>query len=158
MTCGFTQWFVAKRVKIFGGADPHVSSFWIMHMIEEGEHKTVAFDAYMACSGDYLPRFLGVFHGSWHVIGLGFWAMLIALRKDKLLFKPKTLFSIFREVGSMCFNVGPFMLRALKPGFNPRQEKEPQWMMDWIKAYATLPKGERIPLVDTRDPQMPVPF
>ena len=158
MTCGFTHWFVARRVKLFADANPHVSSFWIMHMIEEGEHKTVAYDAYMACSGQYLPRVLGVFHGSWHVIGLGFWAMLIALKKDKLLFRPKTLFGILREITSLCVNVGPFMLRALMPGFNPRQEKEPQWMMDWIKGYATLPAGASIPLVDTRDPEMPVPF
>ena len=84
--------------------------------------------------------------------------MLIALKKDKVLFRPKTLFGILREISSLCFNVGPFMLRALMPGFNPRQEKEPQWMMDWIKGYATLPAGASIPLVDTSDPDMPVPF
>jgi predicted metal-dependent hydrolase len=158
MTNGFTHWFVAKRASLFAGADRHVSSFWIMHMIEEGEHKTVAFDTYMACFGQYLPRLVGVFHGSWHVIGLGFWAMLVALKKDGILYRPKTMWQILKEVGLMCFNIGPFMLRALLPGFNPRRESDPQWMKDWIKGYATLPAGALIPLVDTSDPEMPVPF
>jgi predicted metal-dependent hydrolase len=158
MTNGFTHWFVAKRVSIFAGADPHVSSFWIMHMIEEAEHKTVAFDAYMACSGQYLARFLGVFHGSWHVLGLGIWAMCISLKKDKILYRPKTLFQIGKELARMFVRVGPFMFRALLPGFNPRKEPDPQWMKDWVKGHETLPKGALIPLVDTSNPEMPVPF
>ena len=83
----------------------------VMHMIEEAEHKTVAHDAYMAYSGKYLPRFIGVFHGSWHVLGLGFWAMCVALKKDKIMYRPKTLFQIAKEMASMCVEVGPFMLR-----------------------------------------------
>ena len=158
MTNGFTHWFVAKRVSLFAGADPHVSSFWIMHMIEEGEHKTVAFDTYMAYSGKYLPRVLGVFHGSWHVLGLGMWAMFVALKKDKILYRPKTLWQIAKEMTRMFITVGPFMLRALLPGFNPRKEPDPQWMMEWVKGYANLPKGALIPLVDTHNPEMPVPF
>jgi predicted metal-dependent hydrolase len=158
MTNGFTHWFVNKRVALFSGANPHVSSFWIMHMIEEGEHKTVAFDAYMACSGQYFARLLGVFHGSWHVIGLGLWAMLISLKKDKLLYRPKTALQILKELGNLLVNVGPFILRALLPGFNPRQEHDPQWMRDWVNGYEKLPEGALIPLVDTSDPEMPVPF
>jgi predicted metal-dependent hydrolase len=158
MTNGFTHWFINKRASIFGGADPHVSSFWIMHMIEEGEHKTVAHDVYMAYSGKYLPRFLGVFHGSLHVLGLGFWGMCIALKKDNIMYRPKTLLQIAKQMFSMCVEVGPFMFRALLPGFNPRHEPDPQWMKDWIKGHAKLPKGALIPLVDTSNPEMPVPF
>lgn len=158
MTCGFTNWFVGKRKALFAGADPHVSSFWIMHMIEEGEHKTVAFDVYMASSGRYLPRMLGVLHGSAHIMTLGFKAMLIALKKDNILYSPSTLFSILRELSSIAFNIGPYLLRAMMPTFNPRKEGEPQWAKDWIAGYATLPEGANIPLVDTHNPDMPVPF
>jgi hypothetical protein len=31
-------------------------------------------------------------------------------------------------------------------------------MKDWIKGYATLPEGALIPLVDTNNPEMPIPF
>ncbi len=158
MTNGFTNWFVGKRKALFEGANPHVSSFWIMHMIEEGEHKTVAFDVYMATSGRYLPRMLGVLHGSGHILMLGLWAMFVALKKDNLLFRPRTWLGIAREMSSILFNIGPYLLRAMKPSFNPRQESEPQWMKDWVAGYATLPAGANIPLVDTSDPEMPVPF
>jgi len=158
MTNGFTHWFVNKRIALFGGTNPYVTSFWIMHMIEEGEHKTVAFDTYMACSGQYLARCVGVFHGSWHVLGLGLWGMCVALKKDKILYRPKTLLQIAKELGRLTVEVGPFMLWALLPGFNPRKEPDPQWMKDWVKGHATLPKGALIPLVDTANPEMPVPF
>ncbi|HEY5647725.1 MAG TPA: metal-dependent hydrolase, partial [Pseudomonadales bacterium] len=81
MTNGFTTWFINKRRQLFGGASPHVASFWLMHMVEETEHKTVAFDAYMAVSGAFWPRFLGVFHGSFHVLGYGFLGMLVGLKR-----------------------------------------------------------------------------
>ena len=158
MTNGMTHWFIAKRQSLFAGADRNVSTFWIMHMIEEAEHKTVAFDTYMAYSGQYFARAIGVLHGSWHTVGLGLWAMTVALKKDKILSQPKTWIQIAKEFTNLTINIAPFMLRALLPGFNPRQDADPQWMKDWTKGYTALPKGALIPLVDTHNPSMPVPF
>jgi len=158
MTNGFTHWLITKRVALFADANPHVSSFWLMHMIEETEHKTVAFDAYMAYSGQYIPRALGVLHGSGHLVSLGIRGMLQFLKKDKILYRPLTLLKVVKEVFQFCVNVGPFCFRALLPGFNPRKERDPQWMKDWVKGYTTLPEDALIPLLDTRNPDMPVPF
>ena len=158
MTNGFTHWLISKRVGLFAGASQHVSSFWLMHMIEEAEHKTVAFDAYMAYSGKYLPRALGVLHGSGHIVGLGIRGMLGCLKKDKILYRPSTFFKILKEFFLFIVNIGPFCFRAMLPGFNPRKERDPQWMKDWVKGYATLPEGAPIPLLDTSNPNMPVPF
>ena len=158
MTNGFTHWLISKRVGLFAGASRHVSSFWLMHMIEEAEHKTVAFDAYMAYSGQYLPRALGVLHGTGHILSLGIRGMLGCLKKDKILYRPSTFFNILKEFFLFIVNVGPFCFRALLPGFNPRKERDPQWMKDWVKGYATLPEGAPIPLLDTSNPNMPVPF
>ena len=158
MTNGFTNWFINKRTQLFAHANPHVSSFWLMHMIEETEHKTVAFDAYMAYSGRYLPRAFGVFHGSFHVLGYGLIGMAACLKKDGDLKTPKRLWEICREMASMTWNVAPFLLRALLPWHNPRMDADPQWMKDWVAGHARLPAGALIPLVDTNDPDMPVPF
>jgi len=158
MTNGFTTWLINKRRKLFSHANPHITSFWLMHMVEETEHKTVAFDAYMAYSGQYLPRALGVFHGSFHVVGYGFMGMLTALKKDGLLWRPRIIAELIRETGSLVWNVGPYLLRALLPWHNPRGEMDPQWMRDWIAGHATLPAGAMIPLVDTNTFDMPVPF
>ena len=158
MTNGFTNWFISKRRHLFGDACPYVSSFWIMHMVEETEHKTVAFDAYMACYGDYLPRALGVLHGSLHVLGYGFIGMFTALRKDGDLWRPQRLLELAREVGSLVTNVGPFLLRAMLPGYNPRCEDDPQWTKDWVAGHARLPAGAPLPLIDTHSQDLPVPF
>ena len=158
MTNGFTTWLINKRTQLFAHASPVVSSFWLMHMIEETEHKTVAFDAYMAYSGQYLPRVVGVFHGSLHVLGYGLIGMVAALKKDGN-FKTRTrVAEVFREMFSLIRNVGPFMLRALLPGHNPRQDDDPQWMKDWLAGHKKLPEGALIPLIDTDDPLIPVPF
>lgn len=158
MTNGFTNWMINKRTRLFAGGSPHVVSFFLMHAVEETEHKTVAFDAYMAYSGKYWPRALGVLHGSFHVLGFSLLAMFTALRKDRKLGRPRSMFSVVREVGSMIVNVAPYLLRALLPWHNPRCDQDPQWMKDWIRGHATLPRGAPLPLVDTSNPVMPVPF
>ncbi len=158
MTNGFTHWLINRRLALFRDTSPHVASFWLMHMVEETEHKTVAFDAYMAYSGKYLPRAIGVFHGSFHLVGFGLIGMLTALKKDRALRKPRNLIAFVREISSMIFNVGPYLLRALLPWHNPRCEDDPKWMRDWIAGHAALPAGELLPLVDTKSPDMPVPF
>ena len=158
MTNGFTHWLINKRARLFRGASPHVASFWLMHMVEETEHKTVAFDTYMAYSGKYLPRAFGMFHGSVHVVWFGIVGMFTALKKDKLLSRPRHLMGAIREIVSMIFHVGPYLLRGLLPWHNPRCEGDPKWMKDWRAGHATLPTGELLPLIDTSSPEMPVPF
>ncbi|MCH1567944.1 MAG: metal-dependent hydrolase [Alphaproteobacteria bacterium] len=158
MTNGFTRWLIKKRKSLFQNADPHITSFWIVHMIEETEHKTVALDCYMAYSGRYLPRFWGVFHGSFHVVGHGLRAMMVALKKDGVLHKPSTWWELAREMSSMIYNVGPFLLRALLPWHDARNEKDPDYMQLWVKGYETMPAGRKMPLIDTKHPDMPVPF
>ena len=51
-----------------------------------------------------------------------------------------------------------FLLRALLPGHNPRGEADPEWMCAWTTGHAALPSAAPLPLVDTADPDMPVPF
>ena len=157
MTNGFTHWLITKRKALFFGADSRIASFWLMHMIEETEHKTVAFDTYMAYSGAYLPRVIGVFHGSGHLVGLGVLAMFQMLKRDRKLHLPSTWLGVAKELLAFVFNVAPFMLRAILPGFNPRKENDPEWVQEWIEGHAGLPKGALIPLINTSNPQMPVP-
>jgi predicted metal-dependent hydrolase len=158
MTNGFTTWLINKRKQLFSGASPHITSFWLMHMVEETEHKTVAYDVYMAYSGKYLQRAIGVFHGSFHVIYYGVVGMFTALKKDKALNQPRYIIEIIRELFSLTCNVGPFLLRALLPWHNPRGEADPKWMQDWTAGHARLQEDAPLPLVDTNHPDMPVPF
>jgi predicted metal-dependent hydrolase len=158
MTNGFTHWMINRRRSLFPRADRHITSFWLMHMVEETEHKTVAFDAYMAYSGAFWPRAIGVLHGSGHVVGFGLRAMWTAIKEDGNHRKLRTAFEMMREVGTMFWNVAPYLLRALSPNHNPRREGDPQWMKDWVAGHAMLPEGAQLPLIDTSAFDMPVPF
>ncbi|TBR38055.1 metal-dependent hydrolase [Marinomonas agarivorans] len=164
MTNGLTHWLISKRVGLFRHASPTMVSFWLMHAIEEVEHKTVAYDAYMAYSGAYLPRCFGVFHGSFHVMGYAIWAMLVLLKEDKRLFSFKDALSAGKEISLAAYHMAPYLFRALLPNHNPRCEDDPKWMTDWVAGYEAMlggkvmSGGEAMPLIDTADPQMPVPF
>lgn len=158
MTIGFTNWLIKKRHKLFANSSPHVSSFWLMHMVEEMEHKTVAYDVYMAYSGSYLPRAIGVWHGSLHVLGYGIVGMLTSLRKDRENGQKTNWFTVIREMSSLIYHVGPSLIRAMLPGHNPRQEQDPQWTKDWLAGHAKLTEDQALPLIDTNNPDLPVPF
>lgn len=158
MTNGFTHWLITKRSALFKDASPAVTSFWLMHMVEETEHKTVAFDVYMAYSGQYWPRAFGVLHGTLHLWAWGLVGMFTALKKDRLLRRPGTWVKILKELGAALYNVGPFMLRALLPGYDPRQERDPAWYEEWVTGHGSLGPDTPLPLVDTANPAMPVPF
>lgn len=158
MTNGFTHWFITRRRELWAGNCPWVASFWVMHMVEETEHKTVAYDTYMACYGAYWPRVFGVLHGSLHVLGFGVRGMITALKKDGLWLEPGTMLEVAREMGSLLRHVGPYLLRAMLPGYNPRIDEDPAWQKAWVAGHKSLPSGAPVPLLDTGNPEIPVPF
>lgn len=160
MTLGVTHWLVERRVQLLKGSDPRVASFVLWHMVEETEHKLVAFDVYQHLFGGglrgYLPRMLGVFHGSFDVMRYSMRGYKRMLKRDGLWSKLRSRLQLARQISHFLGHVGPYLLRAALPGHNPRHESDPQWVRDWLAAYDELPTG--LPLMDTDDPRMPVPF
>ncbi len=161
MTMGVTKWLVEKRVDLFAGADTRVASFALWHMVEETEHKRVAYDVYQAAFGGslsgYLARMVGVFHGSLDVMLYSMKGYRSILKKDGRWNNLKSRLHLARRLGEFVWHVGPYLLRAALPGHNPRQEKDPQWVQDWIAGHASA-AADVVPLVDTSNPLMPVPF
>lgn len=157
MTNGFTNWILGDRKALFENAQADVASFWIAHMAEECEHKTVAFDVYEHLYGGYWPRALGVIHGSFHVLGLGYIGMSSALRRDLPENRLQRLAGTLRQLGAIARKVGPFLLRALHPSYNPRQENEPEWLDDWIAYNAQSKNMGPMPVIDTTSEDMSLP-
>jgi uncharacterized protein len=156
MTLGVTKWLVTERFRLFGGADPHATSFVMWHMVEETEHKLAAFDVYQAVCGGYWARAFGVLHGTLDVVRFSMQAYKVMLRKDGLWTQWRSRLRLAGELWGFVRYVSPYLLRALLPGHNPRNEPDEPWVLEWIEAYARNPL--HVPLVDTRDPRMPVPF
>lgn len=161
MTLGVTRWLVEHRVRLFAGADSRVASFVLWHMVEETEHKRVAFDVYQRLySGglyyDYLVRMIGVFHGSLDVMRFSMRGYKVMLKTDGRWSNLASRLRLARFLSDFVRHVGPSLLRSALPGHDPRHEKDPQWVLDWLEGYADSPTAP--PLIDTSDPVMPVPF
>lgn len=161
MTLGVTKWLVEQRVALFSGADSRVVSFVLWHMVEETEHKMAAFDVYQALYkpslGNYFARMLGVFHGSLDVMRFSMRGYKTILKKDGLWRNFRSRLRLARFLSAFVYHVGPYLLRGALPGHDPRHEKDPQWVLDWLDGYDNAPVGKP-PLINTNDPQMPVPF
>jgi uncharacterized protein len=150
MTMGLTEWLIWQRADLFGGADPSVSSLILWHMVEETEHKNVAYDLYMHLFGSYTAKAWGLFVGAGHVAWcsrLGYKAML---ERDGLWKNWRSRLRVYAMIARFFVHAGPAMLRSLLPGYHPAKVTDPDWVLQWMSAYAGLPNGS-IPLLDTQD-------
>ena len=161
MTLGVTKWLIEQRVRLFKDADTRVVSFVLWHMVEETEHKCVAYDIYQAAFGGslggYLARAYGVFHGSLQVMWFSMRAYKAMLQHEGLWGQLRSRLRLAGHLTDFVRHVGPYLLRAALPGHSPRREKDPQWVLDWIAGHGAAPL-DQIPLLDTHAPQMPVPY
>lgn len=161
MTLGVTRWLVDYRQPLFGGADSRVASFILWHFVEESEHKCVAHDVFHALYGgglvNYLVRAAGVLHGSLDVMWYSMRGYRAILKKEGLWYRLSSRLRLARRLGSFVRHVSPYLLRAMLPGHDPRQEANPRWVDDWIAGHATAAQDD-VPLLDTLHPDMPVPF
>ncbi len=161
MTLGVTKWLIEQRVALFKGADTRVVSFVLWHMVEETEHKCVAYDIYQAAFGGslsgYLARAYGVFHGSLQVMWFSMRAYKAMLQHEGLWRQLRSRLRLAWHITGFVRHVGPYLIRAALPGHSPRREKDPQWVLDWIAGHGAASLDE-IPLVDTHAPHMPVPY
>ena len=157
MTLGVTRWLVSERVELFGGSDTRVASFVLWHFVEEAEHKRVAFDVYQAARGRYWPRLLGLLTGSAHVFWWSRKGTIAMLKADGLWRDPRSRLRLWRRTAAFFGAILPIVLRSASPWHDPKHEPDPQWVRAWIAGYAER-QGRSVPLVDTDDPEMPVPF
>lgn len=158
MTMGVTRWLVEDRVKLFADSDTRVASFALWHMVEEVEHKRVAFDAFQAGVGTYWQRALGVFTGSLHVFLLARKGCIVMLKADGLWRSPRSRLRLWRRTGEFFAQVLPGALRSALPGHDPRDEPDPEWVQRWIAGYDKRPDPNVAPLINTSDGRLEVPF
>jgi predicted metal-dependent hydrolase len=158
MTLGLTHWLIGQRRQLFAGADPRVTSFVLWHMVEEAEHKTVAFDVYQAVQGGYFIRALGVLHGSFDVMRFSMRGYQALLRRDGLWRKPRSRLRLAFQLAQFLRHTMPSVLHSLLPWHNPRATREHEWALEWMRRYTAAPAGQPPALIDTSDPAMPVPY
>jgi predicted metal-dependent hydrolase len=158
MTLGVTAWLVNHRLDLFQNSDPRVASFILWHMVEETEHKRVAFDVYQAACPGYFTRVLGVFTGSLHVMWYARRAYIVMLKKDGLWKNGRSRFRLWRRVAQFLGSVVPFIMRSTLPNHDPANESDPAWVREWINGYARNGADSAVPLIDTSSTDMPPPY
>ena len=157
MTMGITEWLIKQRQDLFKDADPSVASLILWHMVEETEHKNVAYDLYQDLFGEYWPRFWGLLVGSWHIAWSSRKAYKRMLKRDGLWRNWRSRFRLYRMVGRFLIHASPAMIKSLLPGYHPSKIADPSWVSQWTNAYANLDENQ-IPLLNTRDPDIPAQF
>jgi len=158
MTIGMTEWLIKRRGDLFAGADPNVVSLVLWHMVEETEHKNVAYDLYMHLFGDhYWAQQWGLLAGSWHVAWMSRKGYKRMLQRDGRWTQLRSRSRLYRMVARFLWHSAPAMLRALVPGYHPSKVSDPIWVDQWSAAYDGLEDGQ-IPLLDTANPEIPARF
>ncbi|WP_430419830.1 metal-dependent hydrolase [Phenylobacterium sp.] len=157
MTMGITEWLIHQRALLFGDADRSVASLVLWHMVEETEHKTVAFDLYQHLFGRYWPRVWGTLFAAWHVARASRKGYRAMLKRDGRWTVWKSRRALWAMVGRFARHASPAILRSLSPSYHPSRVRDPDWVDRWFEAYQGLPEG-RIPLLDTADPEIPARF
>ena len=157
MTMGITEWLIRNRSELFSGADPRVVSFVLWHMVEETEHKTVAFDVYQHLYKSYWARVWGIVFGSMHVLKFSRKSYVLMLKKDGYWRSWRSRLTTFKRASNFMWHVGKMLLLSMMPGHHPDRVSDPKWVADWMHAFQDLP-ADRIPLLDTSDPNIPAQF
>ena len=157
MTMGITEWLIRQRKLLFAGADSSVASLVLWHMVEETEHKNVAYDLYRHLYGGYGAKAWGLVVASFHVAVATRMGYVRMLTRDRRWHDMASRARLYAMVARFFIHVSPAMLRSLMPWYHPAKVRDPQWVARWADAYAGLGEGS-IPLLDTSDPEIPARF
>jgi predicted metal-dependent hydrolase len=157
MTMGITEWLIRQRGDLFAGSDASVASLVLWHMVEETEHKNVAYDLYQHLYGDWAGKAWGLLCGTFHVAWCSRKGYKRMLQRDGRWLSLRSRLNLYRMVARFLIHTSPAMLRSLLPGYHPAKVRDPQWVERWADAYAGLAPGS-IPLLDTANPEIPARF
>jgi predicted metal-dependent hydrolase len=157
MTMGITDWLIKDRKALFEGADPVVASMVLWHMVEETEHKSVAFDLYQDVFGSYGARVFGLFYSVYHVAKFTRRGYMRMLKRDGTWGSLSCRLRVWGMVARFGTNIAPSLIQAMWPSYHPNRVTDPSWVVRWSEAYRDLPE-DRIPLLDTNDPEIPAQF
>jgi hypothetical protein len=84
--------------------------------------------------------------------------MLSALRRDSRDNLFRRTWGVVCQFSSIVVKVGPFMVRALGPNYNPRQESEPEWLDQWLSFNEEVDNQGPMPVIDTSSEEMGLPL
>jgi len=132
---------IADRAHLLRGADPAVASLWLWHVVEEIEHKNLAFDVYQHVYGDYWYRVYGMMAAMIHLFRMVRGSYMVLLKADGLWGQWKTHWAIKKLTFRLFGAALPGILRHALPWHHPSRVADPAWMREWVALYDRGEKG-----------------
>ncbi len=116
--------YTFRRPEIQAKYDPEALKFTLWHMVEETEHKAVAFDVYEATGGGYLTRISTMIVS---LIGLGLpiaifhlWIIAADRSVGTVLRHPRGIAGVYGRRG-LIMSLAPAFFDFFRPSFHPSQ-------------------------------------
>ncbi|MDP5053246.1 MAG: metal-dependent hydrolase [Congregibacter sp.] len=135
MALALGEMLIEDREYLFGDSDSAVASLILWHFVEEIEHKNVAFDVFDHLYGSYFWRIVGLVYATSHIFwrtGQGYRALL---KEDGLWHSVDSRWRLLKVLGRVLRNITPKWLRILRPGYHPKNIKDPAWGLAWADAF-----------------------
>ena len=82
---------------------------------------------------------------------------IVMLKADGRWYNLRSRLRVWRRTAEFFAAIAPGLLRSASPNHDPRDEPDPAWAREWIAGYAQS-TDDAPPLVDTNEPDFPVPF
>jgi predicted metal-dependent hydrolase len=110
----------ALHFKYVDKIDPGVRDLFRWHMVEELEHRTVAFDVYQHVCGSYVYRVLIGLFAQWHFLRFVLRVVGI-LKHSRYGGRLETLARVSPLIGRALYYLVPKVLGSYAPWYNPRK-------------------------------------
>ena len=135
MALSIAHTLLEQREYFFGEADGPVASLWLWHLIEEIEHKNLAFDVYQHVYGGHWYRAYGILCALIHQVGMMRGTYIELLKADGLWGKWKTHWAIKKIAFRLFVSFLPRTIRYALPGHHPSHIANPEWMQEWVALF-----------------------
>ena len=128
--------------------EPAVADMLYWHLIEELEHRTVAFDVYEATSGSYWYRQAVALFAQWHLVQYAARVMWHMMQADTRWFADHGgsagfLARMRERLPRLATRLLPKVLRTYTPWYTPRRIPFEPWMQRVATAYSAVAKRAR---------------
>lgn len=125
LTGSLSNHIMAHPELIIGKMDESVRDIWLWHMLEENEHKSIAYDVFQAMSGNYLLRVAGFVPACFSVFAVVTGGAVLLMHTDGSLWKPRNLVKHAQGLSALFGLKGVYggmigeLLDYFRPSFHP---------------------------------------